>query len=586
MKTYIVSLLFIAGANAAIIPGSKNLGAIWCIGDSITQSNADGDANGSPRKALHSLLIANGYTFTFTGSHNANTDGFNPATQSDYLYHSGYSGSVISNPPAGSGRVNMTASLPTHWAAGKLATVKPNVILIMLGTNDVDQRASSGLTTAQMATNLQNYITSIFQLPSAGNPTVFVSTIAPNNTQAGDNDAVISFNAQLPGIVANLKASGKDVHLVDSNSALNGNYAANMMGDNLHPNATGNQTIAQQWFQGIQAIVKPATPTVMGVNAAADTNNTPAAGMAIAAKYSSEILNNDLIDASSSTWSGATLDKNPALGTAALLNNGLGHPSSGTPTGVYFPATLGTGDKLPFTYTAQLDTINQPGGYTITEIRSYAGWNQNGAALANQKYEVQVRTVSGSSFVSLGTFEYSPFENTDSREAGASRMTITPADTALARGVTAIRFIAMNHGRSNGAADGTVYHEFDVLGQPTPTFAAWATHHQIPINENDDSDHDGLPALVEYALGSDPKSTTPNPLPQANADNLRITWPKGDQAIQDPMIAYDVKVSANLVDWEEPAPAAVENTGNLISLHLSSGQPRLFARLGITRSSP
>ena len=34
------------------LPTEKDLGAIWFIGDSITQSNADGDANGSPRKSL------------------------------------------------------------------------------------------------------------------------------------------------------------------------------------------------------------------------------------------------------------------------------------------------------------------------------------------------------------------------------------------------------------------------------------------------------------------------------------------------------------------------------------------------------
>ena len=47
-------------AMAQIVPGSKDLGAIWFVGDSITQSNADGDANGSPRSELYNLLNANG----------------------------------------------------------------------------------------------------------------------------------------------------------------------------------------------------------------------------------------------------------------------------------------------------------------------------------------------------------------------------------------------------------------------------------------------------------------------------------------------------------------------------------------------
>ncbi len=60
-----------------------DLGAIWCIGDSITQSNADGDSSGSPRKALYDLLIANDYDFTYTGHFTANVDGL-PTTAQHY----------------------------------------------------------------------------------------------------------------------------------------------------------------------------------------------------------------------------------------------------------------------------------------------------------------------------------------------------------------------------------------------------------------------------------------------------------------------------------------------------------------------
>lgn len=45
---------------ADIVPGSKNIGAAWFVGDSITQSNADGDATDSPGKALYELLTTNG----------------------------------------------------------------------------------------------------------------------------------------------------------------------------------------------------------------------------------------------------------------------------------------------------------------------------------------------------------------------------------------------------------------------------------------------------------------------------------------------------------------------------------------------
>jgi hypothetical protein len=118
------------GARGGVTPGSKDLGPIWFIGDSITQSNADGDANGSPRKSLYDKLTAGGYTFSYTGHFTANTDGL-PATGGTaatnlYHYHSGVSGAVIGatrsaaptsprtsrpgGPPAGSRPTSPTSS--------------------------------------------------------------------------------------------------------------------------------------------------------------------------------------------------------------------------------------------------------------------------------------------------------------------------------------------------------------------------------------------------------------------------------------------------------------------------------------------
>jgi hypothetical protein len=69
-------LLTLARTGSAETPGgSKDLGAIWFVGDSITQSNADENPNGSPRKALYDLLIAHGYAFSFTGHWKGSVDG-------------------------------------------------------------------------------------------------------------------------------------------------------------------------------------------------------------------------------------------------------------------------------------------------------------------------------------------------------------------------------------------------------------------------------------------------------------------------------------------------------------------------------
>jgi len=113
------------------------LGDIWFVGDSITQSNADGDGNSSPRNSLLNIFFNQGVSFTYTGHFTANTDGL-PSTGSTpatnlYEFHSGISGSVIGNDLGG--RVGMTANLESgidFWNTGRLDTVKPELILIKL----------------------------------------------------------------------------------------------------------------------------------------------------------------------------------------------------------------------------------------------------------------------------------------------------------------------------------------------------------------------------------------------------------------------------------------------------------------------
>ena len=252
----LAALLALPCAWAAITPGSKTIGAVWFMGDSITQSNADGDSSGSPRKSLYDLLVANGYTFSYTGHYTANIDGLpasgGTADSNLYQYHSGISGSVIGDNYGG--RTGMTQNTPTFWTSGRLATVKPNVILIMLGTNDVDQNIDLANAPARLTT----LVNTIFAQAGVGNPSVMVASIPPNRTSL-PNDPVntATFNAAVPGVVAAQRALGRDVYFVDQFTPLDNDYANRMMGDNLHTNAAGNNSLAQQWFDKISAVVGP-----------------------------------------------------------------------------------------------------------------------------------------------------------------------------------------------------------------------------------------------------------------------------------------------------------------------------------------
>ncbi len=234
----------ICGAEAA--GGSKDLGAIWFVGDSITQSNADEDPNGSPRKALYDLLTAQGYAFSYTGHWKGSVDGL-PATGSTaaenrYHYHSGCSGAVILEPLEN--RVGIAQSLPDFWKTGRLAEVKPNVILIMLGSNDIHM----DLNCKQAPARIRSLLDQIYNLPDLGNPTVLLGSIPPTTKERAGKDTV-TFNATLPGIVAEYQAQGRDIRFVDHCTALNATYSLTMRTDNLHPNANGNHVIAREWFK-------------------------------------------------------------------------------------------------------------------------------------------------------------------------------------------------------------------------------------------------------------------------------------------------------------------------------------------------
>jgi lysophospholipase L1-like esterase/pimeloyl-ACP methyl ester carboxylesterase len=227
----------------------RDLGVIWFIGDSITQSNADGDSGGSPRKALYDLLTANGYTFSYTGHFTANVDGLpgTGAAPADnlYHYHSGISGSVIGDDYAG--RVGMTANLSSFWNSGRLAVVKPDMILILLGANDVGLALDLPGAPEQLRTLVQT----LYELPGIGDPTVFLAQIAPIRISPDTPARVAAFNDAVPGIVSGFRMQGRDVRLVDMFTPINNNFALNMQPDNLHPNAAGNEVMAQQWYQAV-----------------------------------------------------------------------------------------------------------------------------------------------------------------------------------------------------------------------------------------------------------------------------------------------------------------------------------------------
>lgn len=267
--------LVTASTHARMIQGNKNLGAVWFLGDSITQSNSDGDATSSPRSKTYDLLTNAGYTFTYTGHSTANSEGLPTTgptgTANPYRYHSGVAGSIIGdNRTVGSYTyTGLTQNVPTWWTAGRLATVKPNVICLLIGGNDINNAFDAGTAPDRLKTLIDTIYAQPYAGGGVGDPTLFVSTLAPNRTSTGASTRTTAFNAALPGVVKQFTDAGKDVVLVDNYTPLNANYATAIGTDNLHPNGVGNGIIANTWFSAIQSRAVPEPGCALAIAAMA-----------------------------------------------------------------------------------------------------------------------------------------------------------------------------------------------------------------------------------------------------------------------------------------------------------------------------
>jgi lysophospholipase L1-like esterase len=124
-------------------------------------------------------------------------------------------------------------------------TTMPDIVLLMIGTND----AGKSLTAQQMADNLGKLIDSV--ISTAPNALLVVSGIPPLSNQQAKVD---SYNEKIPGLVQTRAAAGKHVLAVANKLT-----AADMTGDNVHPNAGGYEKLGDSWYEVIKGYLRTGT---------------------------------------------------------------------------------------------------------------------------------------------------------------------------------------------------------------------------------------------------------------------------------------------------------------------------------------
>ncbi|MBC8170104.1 MAG: hypothetical protein H7X77_00460 [Anaerolineae bacterium] len=177
---------------------------IMPLGDSLTEGYPQ--MQGGYRPQFWNRLNADGFPVELVGSM---TDGFSWSQP----HHEGHSGWTIADLD---GQIN-------SW----LTTSQPDVILLMIGTNDILSNQQNG-----MVTRLEVLIDHIFTArPTAR---LIVAQLIPINENTM-NQRVQAFNAALPDLISAKALEGKRISMVDLNSPFT--FADLLDGVHLTPDA-------------------------------------------------------------------------------------------------------------------------------------------------------------------------------------------------------------------------------------------------------------------------------------------------------------------------------------------------------------
>ncbi len=199
---------------------------IMPLGDSITLG-----VNGGYRNNLYTGLQQNNCGVSYVGTQ------YDPYTRVDDKDHEGHAGATIGD----------IASSVNSW----VAVTQPNIILLMIGTNDID-----AFTTGNANQIGARHNALIDQLQAARpDAWIFVASIPPQTSKIVPPDnvdrAVLTqqFNAVISTNVAARVAAGQRVRFVDVNSVLT---TADLY-DGIHPTEAAHAKVAQKFLDVMRA---------------------------------------------------------------------------------------------------------------------------------------------------------------------------------------------------------------------------------------------------------------------------------------------------------------------------------------------
>jgi lysophospholipase L1-like esterase len=220
------AFLFVASAFATLARAEQGGVSVLSLGDSITRGYGSSD-DGGYREPLYQMLVSDGRSPRMFGTLVA---GDFPQPR-----HEGHDGATL----------RQLASI-----YGQLSNHPEQTILLMAGTNDI-WNGTGPDSPANAPANLDRLIDTIFR--TSPDVQLFVSSIPPiyNAHINQEVQAVVDYNAQIPGLVAAWSARGRSIHFVDAYGAMD----ITDLFDGVHPNDAGYQAIAGAFHTAIEAAV-------------------------------------------------------------------------------------------------------------------------------------------------------------------------------------------------------------------------------------------------------------------------------------------------------------------------------------------
>lgn len=222
---------------------------IMPLGNSITQADKD---HYSYRYNLWKKLIDANVEFDYVGSHSTNKGG-NPAWpmykgkkfDSDNEGHSGWTLDQILNGfqhEPNSGRLS-------EWLQG----YTPDIVLLHAGTNDalMDHPLESTIS------ELKEVVRQIRQ-KNPGVTILMAKLIPAHPEKVGQKhvENILKLNERIVALAPQLNTSMSNVILVDQFEGFDATPGADTY-DGLHPNASGEEKMAQKWFAALSPLMRP-----------------------------------------------------------------------------------------------------------------------------------------------------------------------------------------------------------------------------------------------------------------------------------------------------------------------------------------